>query len=246
MSTGPSGPSGPGPNPAPGPGPGTVTAPPPDFGGCLIGSTGNNWAPKTNSPTEWISGGSTRLQKFVGIATQGRQNTAQWCSSYSVEHTVDGVTWIAGPTFTANTDNNGLVRNDFPSPITALAIRIHPLTFNSWPSMRVEFFIKTKTATSEIIEIRQVTGDFGPQIGTVSGGSGLRHMTVPFVFNPPLADGDYETYSYIQACEISNVTVWNTAITGITQNSCIVNASTWGTASITALAVHGFIIVREK
>jgi carbonic anhydrase len=83
-----------------------------------------------------------------GVATQGRLNVAQWVTSYRVAVSTDGYAWNvvkdaksgADRVFAGNHDSK-IPRVHAISPaVKARYVRIVPLTFFGWPSMRVELY----------------------------------------------------------------------------------------------------------
>lgn len=71
------------------------------------------------------------------IMTQGRSNTNQWVTKYAVKYFENGQWTNHGNDFTGNTDRNSIQTNkvDF----TTQRVRIYPLTWHGWPSLRVGF-----------------------------------------------------------------------------------------------------------
>jgi hypothetical protein len=57
---------------------------------------------------------------------------------------MDGITWLSydyDRIFKANTDTTTVVTNQLRTPLKARAVRINPLTWNNYISMRVEVYI---------------------------------------------------------------------------------------------------------
>ena len=54
------------------------------------GSFYGAWIPKTQDMGQWIQVDLGKITKITRIATQGRQDAAQWVKSYSISYSVNG------------------------------------------------------------------------------------------------------------------------------------------------------------
>ena len=54
------------------------------------GSLFGAWIPKTQDMGQWIQVDLGKYTKITAIATQGRQDSAQWVKSYSISYSVNG------------------------------------------------------------------------------------------------------------------------------------------------------------
>ena len=54
------------------------------------GSFGGAWIPKTRDMGQWIQVDLGQITKITRIATQGRQDAAQWMKSYSITYSLEG------------------------------------------------------------------------------------------------------------------------------------------------------------
>ena len=82
-------------------------------------------------------------KRFVKVATQGRSDSPEWVTQFTVQYSVDGINWQAaddGRIFQANTDQNSIVTNTFEKPFIASVVRICPTAWNSHISMRLELY----------------------------------------------------------------------------------------------------------
>ena len=116
-----------------------------------------------NGPEAWCSAEYHDLDEYVqimeksavtwkAIETQGRLNADQWVEEYKLKTSVDGVTWTdynGGQAFQANHDRNTRVVNYLDPPISAMGIRLHPIGFNNWMSMRLEAYFMPAEITTE-------------------------------------------------------------------------------------------------
>lgn len=83
-----------------------------------------------------------------GVATQGRFKVEQWVKAYRVAVSMDGYAWNvvkdaksgADRVFAGNHDNTVPRVHAIAPPLKARYVRIVPLAFHGWPSMRVELY----------------------------------------------------------------------------------------------------------
>ena len=55
------------------------------------------WAALTNDQNQYIQITFGQIFQITGVATQGRQDAAQWVKSYKLEYSTDDSTWIYYP-----------------------------------------------------------------------------------------------------------------------------------------------------
>lgn len=110
------------------------------------GGKQGGWSAKTNNQNQWLQADLGKVRKVTHLATQGRNGNSQWVKSYKVEFSNDGSTFQfykeqgADKIFSANNDRDTIVYNFLSSPITARFVRIHPWTYQSHISMRMEIY----------------------------------------------------------------------------------------------------------
>ncbi len=107
-------------------------------------TSGTSWSGVNNTDTNqfvgMLFGGARRI---VGVTTAGRGNAGQWVASYQLEGTKDGTSWVSIGTFIANTNNTTQVFNTVTdSDEDWTGLRINPLTWNSFPSIRFQFTLE--------------------------------------------------------------------------------------------------------
>ncbi|KAG1684460.1 SCO-spondin [Nymphon striatum] len=80
-----------------------------------------------------------------GIVTQGREDGDEWVTAYRISYSHDGKIWDdiydeSGEfvTFSGNFDSNTTVTNTLKTPIRARFLRIQPVKWMHWISMRLE------------------------------------------------------------------------------------------------------------
>ena len=110
---------------------------------------GTNWTPQSNTEDQHMTIDLSSIKYVKGTVTQGSGKAHyEWVETYKVSVSTDGVNYNfiteTGTTpnigsaqeFTGNTDRNTRVTAIFNSPIRARYVRFHPVTFNSYMSMR--------------------------------------------------------------------------------------------------------------
>ena len=116
-----------------------------------------------NGPEAWCSAEYHDLSEYIqiienqtvtwkAIETQGRLNADQWVEEYKLKYSVDGVNWVdyeSGKAFEANHDRNTRVVNYLDPPVAAKGLRLHPIAFNNWMSMRLEAYFDPMETTTE-------------------------------------------------------------------------------------------------
>ena len=103
------------------------------------------WVARVNDQKQWIqistiTGGPVN---WIMIKTKGRGNMNQYVTKYSISYTMNGNTWkvYGSPRiFTGNSDMNTIKTNYISPSINAIAIRIHPIEWHSYISMRLEAY----------------------------------------------------------------------------------------------------------
>ncbi|EDO48084.1 predicted protein, partial [Nematostella vectensis] len=110
------------------------------------GRKGGSWYAKRQDRHPWLQVDFGAMTTIKRVLTQGRQNAAQWVKTYYVTYSGNGHTFTpykeAGrrKVFRGNWDQFIVKTNTFRRPIRARYIRVHPVTWYSWASMRVEFY----------------------------------------------------------------------------------------------------------
>ncbi|XP_027046430.1 uncharacterized protein LOC113674157 [Pocillopora damicornis] len=110
------------------------------------GRYGGAWCAKRRDRRQWLLIDFGAATKVSRVATQGRQNSAQWVTSYYISYSKNGYKYTPyregrrTKIFQGNYDRYIIVRHKLARPITARFFRIHPVTWYGWISMRVEFY----------------------------------------------------------------------------------------------------------
>jgi len=103
------------------------------------------WCAATRDTNQWQTLDVGNVQLIAGVATQGRASTGQWVTSYTVQYSVDGASYLDvnnGAMFIGNIDTSTIRVNTFPEAVQARYIRIRPQTWNGWVSMRCDVMVR--------------------------------------------------------------------------------------------------------
>jgi hypothetical protein len=113
-----------------------------------VGQIYDSWVAGTMDKNQWFQVSFLSLKDVVAIATQGRPAdmwpSNHWVTAYKIQYTVDGITWLSydyGRIFEGNSDATTIVTNQLREPLKARAIRINPISWNIYISMRAEIYI---------------------------------------------------------------------------------------------------------
>ena len=118
----------------------------------------HGWCPWKARPGEWIQVTSENPRFWTSVIIQGRGDYDQWVKSFQVSYSMNGKTWKKvenGRTFTANNNRNQKVRVDFSEALYARVVRIHPISWQSFPCMRFDVtfvdFCLSKLISKEVV-----------------------------------------------------------------------------------------------
>ena len=96
-----------------------------------------SWAASSANSDQWLQIDLGDTTSIKGIVTQGRGDSDQWVTSYQIATSLDGTSWSEkSETFNANDDQNTKVENFLNDPVEAQYIRIYPVSWSGWISMR--------------------------------------------------------------------------------------------------------------
>ncbi|XP_078346805.1 uncharacterized protein LOC144632074 [Oculina patagonica] len=104
------------------------------------------WSAGNNRNNSWFQVDFGRSVKVTMVATQGRQDFDQWVTKYRVSYSNDGIIFQDYEEeghvkiFDGNTDRDTIVRNKLQNPIITRYIRINPISYLGWISLRAEFY----------------------------------------------------------------------------------------------------------
>jgi len=104
------------------------------------------WAAKTNNGKEWLQIDFGELVRVTKVATQGRQDSDQWVTKFTLSHSVDGMHWVEYKensvtwVFSGNRDRNTVVEHLLVTAFNARFIRFHPKSWHNHICMRAEVY----------------------------------------------------------------------------------------------------------
>ncbi|KAK3717080.1 hypothetical protein QZH41_009449, partial [Actinostola sp. cb2023] len=110
------------------------------------GSFIGGWTARVNHDSQWIQVDFGRSTRVTAVGTQGREDSDQWVTKYTLSYGNDPRHLIPyrvnGQTkeFSGNRDRNTIARNTVSPPIEGRYIRLHPKAWIKHISMRLEFY----------------------------------------------------------------------------------------------------------
>ncbi|XP_068754233.1 EGF-like repeat and discoidin I-like domain-containing protein 3 [Montipora capricornis] len=107
------------------------------------------WCPKTSSDrNDYLQVDLGKVNLVCAIATQGT-TTSEYTTSYKLRFSINVVTWETykvsnyEKVFPGSTGSNAVVvKHSLNSTIKARYVRFYPVTFHSWPCLRVEIYVQ--------------------------------------------------------------------------------------------------------
>lgn len=126
--------------------------------------------------TEWLKIDLGRVVEVTEHKIQGA--FVQWYQTYFLEYNNDdSATWYPynnSEVLNANVDATAVVTNVLTFPFRARYIRIRPLTWSGWPTIRTEFTIKNEIKTDMLSSPQWCSRD---AINCTVGGTGNKDLT---------------------------------------------------------------------
>ncbi|XP_046847047.1 lactadherin-like [Xenia sp. Carnegie-2017] len=104
------------------------------------------WSSRANNRNQWLQVNFLKTTKITGISIQGRPESTQWATSFSLSYSIRGSTFkryrVNGnvKVFQANSDKDSVVHHKISPPIVASFIRIEPVSWHNHISLRAEFY----------------------------------------------------------------------------------------------------------
>lgn len=111
-----------------------------------VSSKAGAWCPNNKNDQQWLKIDLGVVTTVTKVATQGRQDSSQWVTSYFISYSINNSYWTnctedgEKKVFRGNFDQHSIVVREIFPPIRARFIRIHPLTWQNYLCMRVELF----------------------------------------------------------------------------------------------------------
>ncbi|GAB6030548.1 hypothetical protein CHUAL_007413 [Chamberlinius hualienensis] len=170
------------------------------------------WRTGNIKEPQWIEVNLGKVKEVSGIVTQGHPYLNEWVSMYKIMYSNDGENWqtITSADYTdevyiGNFDNKKSVTNKLDRPIHSQYIRLVPLEWNEWISLRLELlgcdveitttteYTTTFPVTTSEAKTTQTTTEFE----TTTTGSPIppvcKHGWTDWVnIDSPIAQSNYE------------------------------------------------------
>jgi hypothetical protein len=102
----------------------------------------SGWCAEINDINNWVMVGSFYKMTWKKIDIQGVASSSNWVKTFKVSYTVDGESWSYynnGEILTGNYDDTSVVSVNL-TPFEAIAVRMHPVTWNSGIGVRIEMY----------------------------------------------------------------------------------------------------------
>ncbi|XP_020911456.1 uncharacterized protein LOC110249210 [Exaiptasia diaphana] len=109
----------------------------------------NFWIARINNRYQWTQVDFGKATKVTAVATQGRANSHQWVTRYTLSYSSDGILFAPYKRsdnspyvkyFTGNHDRHTIKVNHLIYPIRCQYLRLHPYNWRSHISMRMEVY----------------------------------------------------------------------------------------------------------
>ncbi|XP_052818006.1 inactive carboxypeptidase-like protein X2 [Mya arenaria] len=104
-----------------------------------------SWAAGIPDTYQYIQVRFYRLKHVSGVALQGKADYGQYVTAYKVLYSCDCASFRTimdtngyDKVFAGNTDDNTVVTSMLPVEVTALCVRINPVTYKGWLVMRFD------------------------------------------------------------------------------------------------------------
>ncbi len=97
------------------------------------------WSAKTNDSNQWLTYDLGSAQWVLGIVTQGREDNTNWVTSAKVEYSLTNTAGSWTTIFSSvnlNTDGTTKKTIEFPSRVNARYIKVSPIGYSTWMTMR--------------------------------------------------------------------------------------------------------------
>ncbi len=127
-----------------------------------------SWISANNRVGEWMQLDSGKVQTIAGIITQGRGDAGWWTTTYTIRVSQDGQKWFeveCGRRFAGNNDMNTKVQTLFTTALTARYVRIYPMTWVGYPSMRAGLLTCQSSCTDTRLSYDLTSGSLSSATG---------------------------------------------------------------------------------
>jgi hypothetical protein len=120
------------------------------------------WCAAENTPLKnYVQVDFGEIYNLTQVVTQGRSDTDQWVTNFAIYYHTDDGQWIRESQYVGNTDRNSYKINKIS--INTDSVRIYPMEWNSYPSMRVGFVGQLKPIFNGIKVIKWSSNETYPK-----------------------------------------------------------------------------------
>jgi hypothetical protein len=129
-----------------------------------LDSEWSGWEIASPDPSFVLNVGTNAKKEWYKIVTQGHYTASQWVEEFILSSSSNGSDFLpidGGAAFSANSDQNTQVTNEFTEPVIAKTIQINPTVCNTPCAMRLELYFK---------EIETLLFDFNEKSAIGTGG----------------------------------------------------------------------------
>jgi len=100
-----------------------------------VAGKSHGWSGQVGEPNEIMVDLTTSLM-VTGVATQGRGDSKQWVTKYSIDTSENGEVWTAHGTFVGNFDRDTICRSRLKHPVLARFVKLSVVEYHIHPSLR--------------------------------------------------------------------------------------------------------------
>ena len=116
------------------------------------------WSPKDRvMGTQFMQIDTMEVQSMSGVVVQGRRDTNQWVTRLTMQVSSDAQEWTSvqcGMVFEASKDRNTKNKIFFRKPVKARYIRLFPVAYHGWPSMRAAVLLCERPCVNKMLEYK--------------------------------------------------------------------------------------------
>lgn len=125
------------------------------------------WIAQTQNTSQFVTLNYDEPVTMKGLITQGRAGLDQWVSSAHIDVSIDGSSWTrVVSNATLNSNNTEDVKLLFPTPVVAKYVRVNPLTWNNYITMRVGVILEPNPSVFDGLVLRLDTANSKSYSGT--------------------------------------------------------------------------------
>jgi len=148
------------------------------------------WSPKDRvMGTQFMQIDTTEVQSISGVVIQGRRDSSQWVTRLTMQVSSDGQEWTAvqcGMNFEGTSDRNTKKKIFFRRPVKARYVRLFPVAYRSWPSMRAAVLICERPCVNKMLEYKFdysfLSASKGPSLDPAWGEGSFHNRAIGYQF----------------------------------------------------------------